>query len=192
MRDQGHSAVKRLALVGAMAAAAAIGGFTTAAVFASIPDSNGVISACYPKSGTLRVIDSPSEGCKKNETAINWSTQGGGELPAYGHIAGTYDESETWTYQVDNGRLSGVTSVELQPSSENSAETVACITAEFEPRNIGLTGGNSFPPDVAIRDSAVSTDGGWSSPEANAECGTEGANAYIGSVGPDTWFVLYP
>jgi hypothetical protein len=50
-------------------------------VLASIPDSNGVIHGCVSKSGQLRVIDSATETCKKNESPIAWTAQPG-EGPA--------------------------------------------------------------------------------------------------------------
>jgi hypothetical protein len=47
------------------------------AVFASIPDSAGVIHACFKSSnGQLRVIDSPTQHCRNGETAISWNQVG--------------------------------------------------------------------------------------------------------------------
>ena len=44
--------------------------------FAAIP-SNGVISACYVKSGgTLRVIDATTGNCSSKETSLSWNAQG--------------------------------------------------------------------------------------------------------------------
>lgn len=44
--------------------------------FAAIP-SNGVISACYVKSGgTLRVIDATTGNCSSKETSLSWNVQG--------------------------------------------------------------------------------------------------------------------
>jgi hypothetical protein len=44
--------------------------------FAAIP-SNGVITACYLKSGgTLRVIDSTTGNCSSKETSLSWNVQG--------------------------------------------------------------------------------------------------------------------
>lgn len=46
-------------------------------VFASIPDSNGVIHACYLNAtGTVRIIDSATTNCNGLETAITWSQTG--------------------------------------------------------------------------------------------------------------------
>jgi hypothetical protein len=45
--------------------------------YAAIPNSNGVVSACYAKAGDLRVIDAEAGGqCKSGETALSWSRQG--------------------------------------------------------------------------------------------------------------------
>lgn len=47
------------------------------AAFASIPDSAGVIHACYDHSGgSLRVIDNSVTNCKSSETAVSWNTTG--------------------------------------------------------------------------------------------------------------------
>jgi hypothetical protein len=39
--------------------------------FAQIPDSNGVIHACYSAGGSLRVIDAPTQQCLVTETALD-------------------------------------------------------------------------------------------------------------------------
>lgn len=45
--------------------------------YATIPGGDGVIHACYAKSGgTLRVIDASVTSCKSGETALNWNQQG--------------------------------------------------------------------------------------------------------------------
>ena len=45
--------------------------------WATIPDATGVIHGCYQaNSGNLRVIDSPSQGCRAHETSIDWNTGG--------------------------------------------------------------------------------------------------------------------
>jgi Collagen triple helix repeat (20 copies) len=45
--------------------------------FASIPDSAGVIHACFKtNNGQLRVIDSATQQCRKGETAISWNQAG--------------------------------------------------------------------------------------------------------------------
>src|ERR671934_1247794 len=45
--------------------------------YATIPDSNGVISGCYSKtSGSLRVIDSSTQSCASTENPISWNHTG--------------------------------------------------------------------------------------------------------------------
>ncbi len=45
-------------------------------VHASIPDSGGVVNACYQNNnGALRVVDNPAT-CKNNETPLAWSQTG--------------------------------------------------------------------------------------------------------------------
>src|SRR5215813_13577292 len=45
--------------------------------YATIPDSNGVIHACYNKSGgSIRVIDDSVTKCSSNETSLNWNVTG--------------------------------------------------------------------------------------------------------------------
>ena len=62
------------ALVAVLAAA------TFSRVSALIPSSDGTISGCYKNSrGFLRVIDAEAgESCRRNETALSWSSAGGG------------------------------------------------------------------------------------------------------------------
>jgi len=45
--------------------------------YATIPDSNGVIHACYNKSGgSIRVIDDSVTKCNSNETSLSWNVTG--------------------------------------------------------------------------------------------------------------------
>lgn len=70
--------LRRFPLVLAIATAilAAAGGVA----YATIPDSNGVINACYDKqSGQLRVFDAQAgapKGCGSNERALTWNQTG--------------------------------------------------------------------------------------------------------------------
>ena len=61
----------------AVAAAALVTAIAVAGVaYATIP-TNGVISACYAKSGgNLRVIDSSTGSCSSKETSLAWNVQG--------------------------------------------------------------------------------------------------------------------
>lgn len=54
-----------------------VSGGAAIGVMAAIPDTNGVIHGCYrTSSGILRVVDSPTQACNSNETAINWQQNG--------------------------------------------------------------------------------------------------------------------
>jgi hypothetical protein len=71
--------IKRQAtLVPVIAVSAIIGGATTTAVLAVIPDGGGIIHSCRSTlTGTLRVIDSEAgETCRASEVALNWSQTG--------------------------------------------------------------------------------------------------------------------
>ncbi len=49
----------------------------SAVALATIPDSGGVIHACYKKSGgALRVIDDSVTNCAGSETSLNWNVAG--------------------------------------------------------------------------------------------------------------------
>src|SRR3954467_12167505 len=43
---------------------------------AAIPGSNGVITACYDKSGALRIIDAAKTSCARGETTVTWNQPG--------------------------------------------------------------------------------------------------------------------
>ena len=61
---------------------AVAGALTAGIVYASIPDSAGVIHGCYAKSGdAIRVIDNEVTTCKPGETALAWSVRGPQGLP---------------------------------------------------------------------------------------------------------------
>ena len=56
----------------------AVGLWAVSIVYASIPDSNGVIHACYDGgNGTLRVIDAEAgAACRPQEVALSWNQRG--------------------------------------------------------------------------------------------------------------------
>src|SRR3954470_5410702 len=62
-------------LLFALTCAAGVFGIVSV-VQAAIPDSNGVIHGCILPSGTLRVIDSTTSPCKRNETSVDWNQTG--------------------------------------------------------------------------------------------------------------------
>jgi type VI secretion system Hcp family effector len=59
-------------------------GLAAGVAFATIPDSGGVIHGCManssgvfgPAKGTVRIIDSATDKCQANETAVQWSQTG--------------------------------------------------------------------------------------------------------------------
>ena len=74
-QDKMRTVINKVLLLGTLLLAAAI--FAVAGVaYASIPN-NGVITACYGKSGgALRVIDSTVTDCKSKETKLEWNLTG--------------------------------------------------------------------------------------------------------------------
>jgi hypothetical protein len=56
--------------------------FAGGVAFATIPDSQGVIHACFGHDGSLRVIDDAAGQCRPNEKTLTWS-QGGGGISGY-------------------------------------------------------------------------------------------------------------
>ena len=54
-----------------------IGGVSSAAVIAAVPDTSGVIHACYrTNKGALTIIDPATQSCPSGETAISWNQTG--------------------------------------------------------------------------------------------------------------------
>src|SRR5690348_1823990 len=52
----------------------AVGGMAVAQ--AAVPGSGGVITACYGKNGSLRIIDTAKTKCARGETALSWNQKG--------------------------------------------------------------------------------------------------------------------
>lgn len=95
-----------------MVIAALVGGLTSSVVRASIPSSNGTISACYSSNGTLKVIDAEAGAtCAANTTPLSWTTSGGGgaTIPtvhdANGQTLGTLLHADTGGVQVYSSSL---------------------------------------------------------------------------------------
>lgn len=61
-----------------------VGGSTSVAVLAAIPDNSGLIHACYRtgllNNGQIRVIDSPGQSCNVNESALTLNTAAPGNF----------------------------------------------------------------------------------------------------------------
>jgi hypothetical protein len=65
---------KRITVIAAAIAATAL---AAGVAYASIPDGGGVVHGCYLQStGALRVIDTSTDKCKPNETALPWNQTG--------------------------------------------------------------------------------------------------------------------
>lgn len=65
----------------ALGIAAVISGAAPLSVSAAIPDSAGLIHACYRNlTGALRVVDSPSQNCNFLESPIDWVKNPGGRI----------------------------------------------------------------------------------------------------------------
>jgi len=100
--------------------------------YATIPDSGGVIHGCYKANGDLRVIDSPSQSCAMNETALAWSQEGPqGATGAQG--------------------LAGVSDFEVVSHSQNvtfDADVSWAISLQATcPSGKVVLGGGGLPPD---------------------------------------------
>ena len=66
----------------AVVATVAVGIIATGVLYATIPDAEGVIHACYARSGgTIRVIDDSVTQCKQGETSLAWNVKGVQGLP---------------------------------------------------------------------------------------------------------------
>jgi hypothetical protein len=66
--------MKKNLLVVLVAAGLAVAG---GVAYATIPDGDGAIHACYSKSGgALRVVDDSVTNCKASETSLSWSVTG--------------------------------------------------------------------------------------------------------------------
>jgi hypothetical protein len=74
---QGLASHARRNVVAYLALGVALGAVGGVA-YSSIPDAQGVIHGCYSNTatGALRVIDSPSNVCRGDETALDWNQQG--------------------------------------------------------------------------------------------------------------------
>ena len=94
-------------------AASAIGALAAGLAYATVPDSAGVIHACYGnRDGSLRVVDTETgQACNPRETALTWNQQGpiGPQGPAGAQgppgdsllvAAGDFDASGAARFQV--------------------------------------------------------------------------------------------
>src|SRR3954470_7609039 len=65
---------RRVAVVSVGGVVLTLGGVAVAQ--AAIPSSAGVITVCYDKFGSMRLIDTAKTSCSKSETALSWNLAG--------------------------------------------------------------------------------------------------------------------
>jgi hypothetical protein len=196
-------------LVAGVSAGAVLGLAGSAVVMASIPDANGVIHACYTTNNTsflarVRIIDSPSQTCSNNETAISWNQQGpagpqgpqgqagptgpqgpaGDSALAYGFV---YLDDTTNEFVLK--KSASVTNV-TEELDVNSEVIGVCLTVTGTPENMLVTfvNGNT-------RGHAFETVNGWFGPDSPNEDGVHCAddtNANVWLEGtPARFFRIY-
>jgi hypothetical protein len=146
----------KLGFLGAIILAAFVGGVSSAAVLAAIPNSTtGQIEGCYRKSGgskgSLRVIDTQnSDSCTGNESAISWDQSG---WRAYGYI--TPDGT------LETTRSKNITSVSQVIVDGVPQDGQYCVVTPFSPALISLTsdlGFNAGPIQGTVRGANSSGD----------------------------------
>jgi hypothetical protein len=157
----------RWALVVCAAVGLALGG---GMAYASIPDSSGAIHGCYAqKDGSLRVIDSPAQTCKKGETGLDWSVQGPQGDPGPQGVQGPQGEQGPAGPTGPVGVLgfyTRSTNVSI-PGESNGGGTVSC-----DPGDI-VTGGGFAGADDTVYDSYASSASSWSIRTHNLLAGSQ-------------------
>jgi len=168
-------------------------GMFTNFVNASVPDSTGVISACYRTSGgDLRVRDTAiaADTCSNKETAISWSQTGpqgpagvsGGDV-AYARIIFDADNN---LYSLDSAHAKNMSSFQKSPSDPN----IYCATVDFSPNVLAVQPiGSGNTPVYAIKYA-----NGWNSLSLNYfdECDSfPSANLAIASQGTDYFLEIH-
>ena len=135
-------------LLVAVFVAAIMGGATSAVVLAAIPDSGGVIHACYRTNGALRIIDSSLANCNANETGLNWSQGGSGNSYVSFNDDGTINAAYS----------TGVTSIKIVPSTIPDAQPAdgykICFNMSTTPR-WGTSNGGGY---MLVSSSSVSSE----------------------------------
>jgi hypothetical protein len=147
-------------LVGAVVAASLAG-----TAYATIPGGDGVIHACYAKSGgTLRVIDASVTNCKSGETALNWSQQGQpgpkGDPGEPGPAGPPGEQGEPGPA----GGLAGYEVVEVQgveSSVDDKIEAVACPAGKLPVGGGAVAFNDSGTPREVALTASRPTDDGW-------------------------------
>lgn len=183
MRALASKLIGKLGFLGAVTAAAVIGGATTGIVMAAIPNSDGSVSTCYRNSGnlvntqgSLRVIDPElNQACNSNETALALST------PSANTNSNTTAFFRVKNGNVDTATLRNVTEFRYGEPADSPGNGAWCLKVAGRP----LFGGAFFAETtigthVFIRGFRSNID-----EEINAFCGAEwNAAVYIASNGP--------
>lgn len=122
-----------LTIVGALLVAGGI-------AYATIPDADGVIHACYQKNqGALRVIDTDkAQTCSSSESTLTWSQTGPQGQPGQQGPPGPTGPSDVWSvdgYQAGFKNLPFQTPVNLATTSTLPAG-IYFVQAETEAENV--------------------------------------------------------
>jgi hypothetical protein len=76
---------------------------------ASIPDSSGIIHACYNRHGRLRVVDISAQNCRKSEQGISWPSTAAAGLTGWQLIQCTYSSDNYGRVTVSGSPLCSAT-----------------------------------------------------------------------------------
>ncbi len=140
------------AAVGAVVVAALV--IAVSVAYGAIPDSNGVISACYKESGgALRVVD---EGvvCGKNEAPLSWNQQGPQGVP------GLPGGALTFAYIGLDGHVDETRSRGITDSTLTVVENQYCFDLSFTFANVVATAVGQKPaPYATVLPAFIAGDG---------------------------------
>lgn len=127
---------------------------------ASIPDSSGVIHACYNKQGLLRVIDNSKQGCRKlEERGISWPSTAAAGLTGWQLIQCTVSTDESGNVTTSGSPMC---------SGESGGATILCPPGKVAVQEAGSL--SAFPNTYVM----VNADG------SGAVFSTGGANTLNG------------
>lgn len=156
----------KLGYVVGLMVAMVVGGATSAAVLASIPDSSGVIHGCYSNNfGLLRVIDNSTDNCKSGEVGLNWNQTGpqGPAGPAGPQGPAGPAGSSVGYLVTDVSGTSGqlaynvIDSSNVSASSLNPTQNVYCVTV-----NTPQLHGAVISPETSDLDDSMTSGSSWS------------------------------
>lgn len=158
----------KLGFLAAVALAAVIGGVSTGAVMASIPDGDGNVNTCYVNSGgDLRVIDTANDSCTGSETALNLSEATLNANTAYFRIKNG---------AVDTASMRNIDDYVFYDGTDPDTLEGYCLKVSFEPNTtLGLINGVFSAPTIRN----LGADGNYNT---NRACDNDSAyNAFIGT-----------